>query len=138
MSLVDVLDDASVAEVVRVSETGPEDVVVTVVEVGVVVVLGEVVDVRGVVVVDVGELVDVRVEVEVEVPVYAAGNTAAAVSPSEGRVVMQSCQHALPQGKFAGHNVAADLLGEELVRFEPVPYVTCLSLGPAGAVVTSG
>ncbi len=39
--------------------------------------------------------------------VYAAGDTAAAVSPSEGRVVMQSCQHALPQVKFAGHDVAA-------------------------------
>jgi len=70
--------------------------------------------------------------------VYAAGDTAAALSPDEGRIVMQSCQHALPQGKFAGHNVAADLLDEPLVRFEPAPYVTCLSLGPAGAVVTSG
>ncbi|WIX76004.1 FAD-dependent oxidoreductase [Amycolatopsis carbonis] len=70
--------------------------------------------------------------------VYAAGDTAAAVSPAEGRVVMQSCQHALPQGRFAGHNAAADLLGEELVRFETAPYSTCLSLGPAGAVVTSG
>ncbi|WP_326835349.1 FAD-dependent oxidoreductase [Amycolatopsis rhabdoformis] len=70
--------------------------------------------------------------------VYAAGDTAAAVSPDEGRVVMQSCQHALPQGKYAGHNVAADVLGEPLVRFEPAPYVTCLALGPAGAVVTSG
>ncbi|MGI5499682.1 NAD(P)/FAD-dependent oxidoreductase [Lentzea sp. CA-135723] len=70
--------------------------------------------------------------------VYAAGDTAAALSPAEGRVVMQSCQHALPQGKFAGHNVAADLLDEDLVRFEPASYVTCLALGPAGAVVTSG
>ncbi|MFI5610160.1 NAD(P)/FAD-dependent oxidoreductase [Amycolatopsis sp. NPDC051903] len=70
--------------------------------------------------------------------VYAAGDTAAAVSPAEGRVVMQSCQHAMPQGKFAGHNVAADLLDDALVTFQPAPYVTCLSLGPAGAVVTSG
>ncbi|MCR6489593.1 FAD-dependent oxidoreductase [Amycolatopsis sp. OK19-0408] len=70
--------------------------------------------------------------------VFAAGDTAAAVSPAEGRVVMQSCQHAVPQGKFAGHNVAADLLGEALVTFQPMPYVTCLALGPAGAVVTAG
>lgn len=69
--------------------------------------------------------------------VYAAGDTAAALA-TEGRLVMQSCQHALPQGKFAGHNVAADLLGRPLVPFEPVPYVTCLDLGPVGAVVTSG
>ncbi|MEV6237438.1 FAD-dependent oxidoreductase [Lentzea sp. NPDC051838] len=70
--------------------------------------------------------------------VYAAGDTAAPVSPREGRVVMQSCQHALPQGKLAGHNVAADLLQEQLVEFQPPSYVTCLSLGPAGAVATSG
>lgn len=69
--------------------------------------------------------------------VFAAGDTAAALA-TEGRTVMQSCQHALPQGKFVGHNAAADLLGRPLVPFEPVPYVTCLDLGPAGAVVTSG
>ncbi|MFD9669086.1 NAD(P)/FAD-dependent oxidoreductase [Rhodococcus sp. NPDC059968] len=69
--------------------------------------------------------------------VYAAGDTSAA-SATEGRTVMQSCQHAMPLGKFAGHNVAADLLGEPLVPFAPDEYRTCLALGPAGAVVTSG
>ncbi|TDQ00815.1 NAD(P)/FAD-dependent oxidoreductase [Labedaea rhizosphaerae] len=83
---------------------------------------------------DVDEYLRVRGAPEV----YAAGDTAAALSPDEGRIVLQSCQHASPQGKFAGHNVAADLLGAEQVPFQPVPYVTCLSLGPAGAVVTSG
>lgn len=81
--------------------------------------------------------VDPYLRVENVEGVYAAGDTAAAPA-TEGRPVMQSCQHALPQGKFAGHNVAADLLGMPLVPFEPVPYVTCLDLGPAGAVVTSG
>ncbi|MFG2631121.1 NAD(P)/FAD-dependent oxidoreductase [Streptomyces sp. NPDC048473] len=69
--------------------------------------------------------------------VYAAGDTAAALA-EEGHVVMQSCQHATPQGKFAGANVAADLLGLDPVSFEPDPYATCLDLGPAGAVVTLG
>ncbi|WP_028936400.1 NAD(P)/FAD-dependent oxidoreductase [Pseudonocardia spinosispora] len=69
--------------------------------------------------------------------VYAAGDTAAAEA-EPGHTVMQSCQHAVPQGKFAGHNVAADLLGRPLVPFAPNPYVTCLDLGPAGAVVTLG
>lgn len=55
-----------------------------------------------------------------------------------GHAVTQSCQHAVPLGKFAGRNVAADLLGMDLVPFAPDPYVTCLDLGPAGAVVTSG
>ncbi|WP_309076217.1 FAD-dependent oxidoreductase [Paenarthrobacter sp.] len=69
--------------------------------------------------------------------VYAAGDTSAAIA-TEGRTVMQSCQHATPLGKFAGHNVAADLLGKPLEPFVPDSYVTCLALGPAGAVVTSG
>jgi NADH:quinone reductase (non-electrogenic) len=69
--------------------------------------------------------------------VYAAGDTAAAVA-EEGHHVMQSCQHAGPQGRFAGHNVAADLLGLPQQRFAPDPYVTCLDLGGAGAVFTTG
>jgi NADH:ubiquinone reductase (H+-translocating) len=69
--------------------------------------------------------------------VYAAGDTAAARA-EEGHAVMQSCQHAVPQGKFAGHNVAADILGLPQVAFAPDPYVTCLDLGPAGAVLTTG
>lgn len=81
--------------------------------------------------------VDPYLRVDSVPEVFAAGDTAAALA-TEGRTVMQSCQHALPQGKFAGHNIAADLLGMPLVPFEPVPYVTCLDLGPAGAVVTSG
>jgi NADH:ubiquinone reductase (H+-translocating) len=69
--------------------------------------------------------------------VYAAGDTAAAVA-EPGHPVMQSCQHAVPQGKFVGQNVAADLLGLEPVVFAPDPYVTCLDLGSYGAVLTLG
>jgi NADH dehydrogenase len=69
--------------------------------------------------------------------VYAAGDTSAALT-QDGLPVTQSCQHALPQGRFAGHNVAADLLGLQQVPFAPEPYVTCLDLGAAGAVLTSG
>ena len=74
----------------------------------------------------------------VSVPgVYAAGDTAAATAP-DGYPVMQSCQHAMPRGKFAGHNVAADLLGVPPAPFDPNPYVTCLDLGSAGAVYSTG
>ncbi|MEU5346337.1 MULTISPECIES: FAD-dependent oxidoreductase [unclassified Streptomyces] len=69
--------------------------------------------------------------------VYAAGDTA--LAPAEdGHTTTQSCQHALPMGKFAGHNVAADLLGHAPLPFTPDPYVTCLDLGAAGAVYTEG
>lgn len=69
--------------------------------------------------------------------VYAAGDTAAALA-EEGHYTVQSCQHAQPMGKFAGHNVAADLLGTAPLPFAPDPYTNCLDLGPAGAVATEG
>jgi NADH:ubiquinone reductase (H+-translocating) len=73
-----------------------------------------------------------------EVPtVFAAGDTAAAVAEDD-HTVMPSCQHATPLGKYAGHNAAADLLGLPTVAFDPDPYVTCLDLGRAGAVLTAG
>ncbi len=69
--------------------------------------------------------------------VFAAGDTAAARASAE-QVVTQSCQHAIPLGKAAGYNAAADLLGMPLEGFTPNPYVTCLDLGPSGAVFTTG
>jgi NADH dehydrogenase len=81
--------------------------------------------------------VDENLRVGGTVDVYAAGDTAAAVA-TEGHTVTQSCQYAAPLGKFAGHNVAADLLGAAMVPFAPDEYRTCLALGPAGAVLTTG
>ncbi|MFC4947325.1 NAD(P)/FAD-dependent oxidoreductase [Pseudonocardia sp. GCM10023141] len=81
--------------------------------------------------------VDEHLRVEGVADVYAAGDTAAAQA-EDGHHVTQSCQHAVPQGKFVGRNVAADLLGLPAVPFVPDPYVTCLDLGAAGAVLTSG
>ncbi|MGI5328878.1 NAD(P)/FAD-dependent oxidoreductase [Actinomadura nitritigenes] len=69
--------------------------------------------------------------------VFAAGDTAAAPFDA-GRTVMQACQHAVPLGKVAGYNAAADLLGAPLRDFTPGPYVTCLDLGGAGAIFTRG
>ena len=69
--------------------------------------------------------------------VYAAGDTAAALVEG-GHAAMQSCQHAHAMGRVAGHNAAADLLGADHVAFSPDPYVTCLDLGAAGAVFTTG
>ncbi|GAA3919396.1 NAD(P)/FAD-dependent oxidoreductase [Streptomyces gulbargensis] len=69
--------------------------------------------------------------------VYAAGDVAAAVV-EDGHLTMPSCQHAIPMGKYAGHNAAADLLGGSPAAFAPKGYVTCLDLGAAGAVFTTG
>ena len=82
-------------------------------------------------------IVDEYLRVPSTPDVYAAGDTAAA-TVEDGHVTMQSCQHATPLGKFAGYNVAADLLGLPPVPFAPNPYVTCLDLGAAGAVLTTG
>lgn len=82
-----------------------------------------------------------RVDAHLRVPespaIFAAGDTAV-VAVEPGRDVMQSCQHAIPLGKYAGHNAAADLLGEPLAAFQTTPYVTCLDLGPAGGLFTTG
>lgn len=51
---------------------------------------------------------------------------------------LMSCQHAMPMGKFAGHNAAAHLLGHDMTPYEQTRYVTCLDLGPWGAVFTTG
>lgn len=82
-------------------------------------------------------IVDENLRVPTAPDVYAAGDTAAALV-EDGHFAMQSCQYATPSGKFAGHNVASDLLGLDPVAFAPNPYVTCLDLGPAGAVLTTG
>jgi NADH:ubiquinone reductase (H+-translocating) len=82
-------------------------------------------------------IVDEYLRVPTAPHVYAAGDTAAAVAEG-GHLVMQSCQHAIPLGKFAGYNAAADVLGLPQAPFAPTPYATCLDLGAAGAVATSG
>ncbi|ROZ64395.1 dehydrogenase [Kocuria soli] len=69
--------------------------------------------------------------------VYATGDCAAAQADPD-HLAMQACQHAVPLGKHAGYNVAADLLGLEPVEFAPDQYVTCLDLGPGDAVFTTG
>lgn len=69
--------------------------------------------------------------------VFAAGDVAAARIDGEHMSVM-SCQHGRPMGRFAGHNAVADLLGEALLPLAIPHYVTCLDLGPWGALYTEG
>lgn len=82
-------------------------------------------------------LVDHHLRVPESPDVFATGDAAAA-DTGQGQLTLQSCQYAIPLGRVAGHNAAADLLGLDTVQFAPEPYVTCLDLGPAGAVFTTG
>lgn len=68
---------------------------------------------------------------------FAAGDVAAATTDGTHGALL-SCQHAMPQGRVAGHNVVADLFGLELIQYEQLKYVTCLDLGSWGAVYAEG
>ncbi|WP_027796137.1 NAD(P)/FAD-dependent oxidoreductase [Paraburkholderia acidipaludis] len=70
--------------------------------------------------------------------IFATGDVAYAATDNEGNYAMMSCQHAMNLGRSAGHNVAADLLGAEMIPYSQPKYVTCLDLGPWGAVYTEG
>jgi len=69
--------------------------------------------------------------------IFAAGD-AARVPVDDDHIAVMSCQHAMPQGKFAGHNAAADLLGDACLDYRQPTYVTCLGLGPDNAIYTEG
>ncbi|GAB7537552.1 NAD(P)/FAD-dependent oxidoreductase [Burkholderia sp. 22PA0099] len=70
--------------------------------------------------------------------VYATGDCAYAATDEVGNHAAMSCQHAMNLGRSAGHNAAADLLGEAPLPYSQPKYVTCLDLGPWGAVYTEG
>jgi NADH dehydrogenase len=54
------------------------------------------------------------------------------------RTCVMSCQHGRPMGRFAGHNVVSDLLGEPMLPLTIDWYTTILDLGAWGAVYTEG
>jgi len=69
--------------------------------------------------------------------IYACGDMARAYV-DEDNLALMSCQHAMPMGRFAGHNTVCDLLSRPLRPYRQPRYVTCLDLGTAGAVFTAG
>ncbi len=69
--------------------------------------------------------------------VFAAGDVACGWLDGEHATVM-SCQFARPMGRYAGHNVVADLFGEPMLRLDIDWYVTVLDLGAWGALYTEG
>jgi NADH:ubiquinone reductase (H+-translocating) len=69
--------------------------------------------------------------------VFAAGDVASAKLDGEHATVM-SCQFARPMGRYAGHNVVADLFGKPMIPLDIDWYVTVLDLGAWGALYTEG
>ncbi|KAJ7496989.1 FAD-dependent pyridine nucleotide-disulfide oxidoreductase [Mycena latifolia] len=70
--------------------------------------------------------------------VYATGDTAHVATDDQGHLALMSCQHAMVLGKCAGQNAMSDLLGLPQVLYSQQMYVTCLALGPWGALFTVG
>ena len=69
--------------------------------------------------------------------IFAAGDVASSVVDGLHPTVM-SCQFARPMGRFAGHNVVADLVGQPMLPLRIDWYVTVLDLGGWGALYTEG
>jgi NADH dehydrogenase len=69
--------------------------------------------------------------------IFAAGDVAVAMVDGIHATVM-SCQFARPMGRFAGHNIVADLFGLPMLPLRIDWYVTVLDLGPWGALYTRG
>lgn len=69
--------------------------------------------------------------------VFAAGDVAHALIDGSHASVM-SCQHARPMGRYAGHNAACELLGQEMLALNIDWYTNIIDLGPQGAVYCQG
>ena len=69
--------------------------------------------------------------------IHAAGDIAHAMT-DDSHAALMSCQHAMPMGKAAGYNAAAALLNLPALPYQQARYVTCLDLGPWGAVFSNG
>lgn len=82
--------------------------------------------------------VDANLKVVGHDNLFATGDVAFAATDDFGNYASMSCQHAMNLGRSAGHNVAASLLGLDAIPYSQPKYVTCLDLGPWGAVYTEG
>ena len=68
---------------------------------------------------------------------FAAGDVAAATTDGE-HMALLSCQHAMPQGRFAGNNAIASMFDDELIIYEQPKFVTSIDLGSWGALYAEG
>ncbi|HCP81289.1 MAG TPA: hypothetical protein DIT67_06765 [Octadecabacter sp.] len=82
-------------------------------------------------------LVNEFLGLEKEAAVFIAGDVARAMADDDHATFM-SCQHATELGRYAGYNAVQSLTGGPLRPYRQESYATCLDLGPAGAVFTTG
>ncbi|MFC3127215.1 NAD(P)/FAD-dependent oxidoreductase [Pseudoroseomonas globiformis] len=83
-------------------------------------------------------VVDADLRVPGHPAIFATGDAACAMTDGLGHQTLMCCQHAMPLGRFSGHNAAADLLHRPALPYSQERYVTCLDLGPWGAVFCEG
>ncbi|NWD71805.1 NAD(P)/FAD-dependent oxidoreductase [Pseudomonas gingeri] len=82
--------------------------------------------------------VDANLKVIGQEDIFATGDVAYAATDDLGNHALMTCQHAIMLGRFAGNNVAAQILGVDATPYRQPKYVTCLDLGGWGAVYTEG
>lgn len=82
--------------------------------------------------------VDSHLKVIGQDDIFATGDVAYAASDDIGNHALMTCQHAIMLGRYAGNNVAAQILGVDALPYSQPKYVTCLDLGAWGAVYTEG
>ena len=70
--------------------------------------------------------------------IFVTGDTVKAATDDLGHHNLMTCQHAMSLGRVAGHNAAAELTGLPAHPYSQPKYVTCLDLGPWGALYTEG
>lgn len=70
--------------------------------------------------------------------IFVTGDTVKAATDDLGNHNLMTCQHAMSLGRVAGHNAVAELVGLPTHPYSQPKYVTCLDLGPWGALYTEG
>ncbi|MBP2603458.1 NAD(P)/FAD-dependent oxidoreductase [Acinetobacter calcoaceticus] len=70
--------------------------------------------------------------------IFVTGDTVKVPTDDLGNFNVMSCQHAMSLGRVAGYNAAAELVDLPLHAYSQPKYVTCLDLGPWGALYSEG
>ncbi|MEO4185807.1 FAD-dependent oxidoreductase [Acinetobacter pittii] len=70
--------------------------------------------------------------------IFVTGDTVKVPTDDLGNFNVMSCQHAMSLGRVAGYNAAAELVDLPLHPYSQPKYVTCVDLGPWGALYTEG